>query len=162
MPKRKEFVGWDNGRVRLTEEAATLDELLTLILALHYGRGPSHVLSLLGDVFWRLPIEVRINLLSDGLWRTGLHDEVPFLEPTLRAIFRIRHVVAHSVTYEQSDISLTLVTIKRGARQEVTLKADELMWALDASDRCRSYFRRIEGRIGETAIWGQLYGFDER
>src|SRR6516165_4294180 len=90
--------GWDKARVQLTERAAELDDTLTLSLALHCGRGPEHILSLLRDVFWRLPIEVRINLLEDALWRTGLYDEVPLLAPSMRAIFRVRNNVTNSVT----------------------------------------------------------------
>jgi len=57
---------WDKSRVELGEHAARLDERLTLNLALHYGRDKEHVLSLIQDVFWRLPIETRISLLEDA------------------------------------------------------------------------------------------------
>jgi hypothetical protein len=71
-------IGWDKARVQLTEHVSDLDETLTLSLALHYGRGPEHVMSLLQDVFWRLPVEVRIGLLDDALWRTDFMTKFPF------------------------------------------------------------------------------------
>ena len=103
----------------MTEHVSELDDKLTLSLAIHYGRGAEHILSLLQDVFWRLPVEVRINLLEDALWRTGLYDEVPFLTPCMRAIFRVRNTLAHSVTFDMTDTSLILSTVKRG-RAETT------------------------------------------
>jgi hypothetical protein len=154
--------GWDKARVRLTERAAELDDTLTLILAIHYGRGPEHILSLLQDVFWRLPVEVRINLLEDALWRTNLYDEVPFLVPCMRAIFRIRNSVAHSVTFDITATHLTLSTVKRGKAETVKLSADNLNWSIGAAELCSIFFLRVEGRIGSTDIWGELYGFSER
>lgn len=155
-------VGWDKARVRLTEHAADLDDSLTLSLSLHYGREPEQILSLLQDVFWRLPIEVRINLLDDALWRTGLHDEVPFLVPSMRAIFRIRNSIAHSVTFGMTGTHITLRKVRRGKVETEELSADRLNWAVGASELCRLNFLRIEGRIGNTSVWGELYGFPER
>jgi hypothetical protein len=153
---------WDRARVLLTEHAARLDDTMTLNLAIHYGRGPEHVLSLLSEVFWRVPIEVRISLLDEALWRTGLHDEVPFLVPNLRAIFHIRNNLAHSITYRMTDEIIDLRTVKRGKAAEIKLAAHELQWATLQADLCGVYFMRIEGRIGDVEIWAQLYGFGQR
>ena len=155
-------VGWNVARVRLTEQAAELDDTLSLSLALHYGREPEHVVSLLQDVFWRLPVEVRIGLLDDALWRTGLHDEVPFLVPSLRAVFRIRNSVAHSVTLVMSDTHLSLRKVKRGRFETEELSIDTLNWAVAAAEMCRMSCSRIEGRLGSTGVWGELYGFHDR
>lgn len=153
--------GWDKARVRLTEHVSGLDDTLTFSLALHYGRSPEHVLSLLQDVFWRLPVEVRIGLLEDALWRIGLHDEVPFLVPCLRAVFRIRNSVAHSVTLDMTDSNLILRKVKRGKFETEKLSAETLNWAVAATEICTLNFTRIEGRLGSIEVWGKLYGFAE-
>jgi hypothetical protein len=153
--------GWDKARIRLTEHTSELDDTLTLSLALHYGRGTEHILSLLQDVFWRLPVEVRINLLEDALWRTGLYDEVPFLTPCMRAIFRIRNTLAHSVTFGMTDTSLALRTVKRGKTETTELSIENLNWAIGAAELCSIFFLRVEGRLGGTDIWGELYGFPQ-
>jgi len=153
---------WDRSRVELGEHAARLDERLTLSLALHYGRDQEHVLSLLQDVFWRLPIEVRISLLEDALWRTGLHDEVPFLVPNMRYIFRIRNNLAHCITFGATETNLTLHTVKRGRPETVELSAEQLSWSMLMAEFCLVYFLRIEGRIGGIETWGKAYGFTER
>jgi hypothetical protein len=154
--------GWNLARVRLTEQAADLDDILSLSLALHHGRGPEQVISLLQDVFWRLPVEVRIGLLEDALWRTGLHDEAPFLVPSLRAVFRIRNSVAHSATLVMSDTHLTLRKMKRGKFETEELSVDILNWAVAAAKMCTMSCSRIEGRLGSTEVWGELYGFRDR
>jgi hypothetical protein len=153
---------WDRARIRLTERASGLDDALTLILALHYGRKPEHILSLLQDVFWRLPIEVRINLLDDALWRTDLHDEVPFLVPCLRAIFRIRNSIAHSVTLGVTDSHLILRKAKRGKAETEELSATTLNWAVKTAGICSLNLMRVEGRIGSTDVWAELYGFHDK
>jgi hypothetical protein len=154
--------GWNLARVRLTEHAADLDDALSLSLALHHGRGAEQVISLLQDVFWRLPVEVRISLLEDALWRTGLHDEVPFLVPSLRAVFRIRNSVAHSATLVMSDTYLTLRKMKKGRFETEELGVDTLNWAVAAAQMCIMSCSRIEGRLGSTEVWGELYGFHDR
>jgi len=154
--------GWDRARVRLTEHAADLEDTLSLSLALHYGRGSEQVMSLLQDVFWRLPVEVRIGLLDDALWRTGLHDEVPFLVPSLRAVFRIRNSVAHSATLVMSDTHLSLRKVKKGKFETEELSASTLNWAVAAAEMCRMSCLRIEGRLGSAEVWGELYGFLDR
>jgi hypothetical protein len=154
--------GWDKARIHLTEYVSVLDDTLTLSLALHHGRGPEHVMSLLQDVFWRLPVEVRIGLLDGALRRTGLHDEVPFLVPSLRDVFRIRNSVAHSVTLDMTDSHLNLRKVKRGKFETEELSADTLNWAVRTAEVCRLNFSRIEGRLGSTDVWGELYGFPQR
>jgi hypothetical protein len=96
------------------------------------------------------------------LWRTGLHDEVPFLVPSMRAIFRIRNSIAHSVTFGMTGTHITLRKVRRGKVETEELSADRLNWAVGASELCRLNFLRIEGRIGNTSVWGELYGFPER
>jgi hypothetical protein len=152
---------WDRRRMRLTERAAELDDALTFCLAIHYGREPEHILSLLRDVFWRLPVEVRIGLLDDALWRTGIHDEVPFLVPGLRVVFRIRNSIAHSVSYGSSNDTLNLRSVKHGKVEMVRLSADQMTWAIRTAEQCSLYFLRIEGRIGGMDAWANLYGFAE-
>lgn len=154
-------VGWDTARVRLTEYVSKLDDRLTLSLTLHYGRGPEHILSLLQDVFWRLPVEVRIGLLGDALWRTGLHDEVAFLVPSLRAVFRVRNSIAHSVTLGETS-QLSLRKVKRDKVETEELSAENLNWAIGAAEMCSLNLLRIEGCLGSTHEWGDLYGFSER
>lgn len=150
-------------RVRLGELAAGLDDQLTLALALHYGRDLDHVLSLIQDVMWRVPVEERIRLLDAALWRTGLHDKVPFLAPSLGEVFRVRNLLAHTVTFEESDEALELFSVRSGKRKMVTLAVAKLRWATGAASLCRyNYFPQVESRIGRIETWGQLYRLDER
>ena len=93
---------------------------------------------------------MRLDLLRDALWRIGLHDEVPFLEPSLRVMFRTRNISAHSIAYNTSTTKLILSSVKRGVREEITLEADRLYWAVRSAERCILQLDRIEGRIGDT------------
>jgi hypothetical protein len=146
----------------MVELATRLDDALTFCLAIHFGRESEHVLSLLRDVFWRLPIEMRIGLLEEALWRTGLHDEVPFLVARMKAVFRVRNSLAHSVTYGSTDTHLMLRSVKRGKPELSGLSADHLNWAVFAAEICELNFLRIEGRIGGIDAWADVYGFAER
>lgn len=165
MPVRSRFVRrpvTDRSRVKLGELAARLDDQLTLALALHYGREGQQALTLLQDVLWRVPVDTRIRLLDEALWHTGLHDEVPFLVPSLSAVFRIRNLISHGVTVGETDDLLTLFAVRKGKRQTLTLNIDQLNWAVAAAERCRyRYFLRVEGRIGALDTWAGLYGFAE-
>lgn len=153
---------WDSERVSLTESVAQLDDSLTFNLAVHYGREAEHILSLLNNVLWRLPVDIRIDLLEDALWHTSLHDEVPFLVPSARAVFRIRNSLAHSVTFEMTGEYLALRTVKRGKAEMTKLTKEQMTWAIHTAASCVVSFLRIEGRIGDTKTWGELYGFSER
>ena len=150
-------------RIRLGELAARLDDQLTVALALYYGRGLVHVLTLVNDVLWRVPNEARVRQLDDALGRTGLHDLVPALTESLTSVFWIRNLVAHSVAYENRDDALTLYSVRGGKRKTLTLTHAHLSWAVQVAERCSwRYFPRIEGRIGRVDTWAQLYGFQER
>jgi hypothetical protein len=158
----KPYRHWDRWRMELAEGAALLDNRLSLCLAIHHGKESEHILSLHQEVFWRLPVEVRIGLLEDALWRTGLHDEVPFLAPSMRAIFRIRNTVAHSVSRGESKEFIVLASVKRGRVELTEFGADHLKWAIRTGEHCQLYFHRIEGRIGGMDAWANLHGFAER
>ena len=152
----------DAARVRLGEYAARLDDQLTLLLALHYGREFDHVVTLLQEVLWRVSIEERIRLLDEGLDRTGLRSVVPYLTPSLTAVFGVRNLIAHCITIDGTDDALTLYSIRGGKRKTRILTVDHLRWAVDRAFTCDyTYIPRIEGRIGDPRLWGQLWRFDE-
>ena len=69
---------------------------------------------------------------------------------------------AHSVTFGMTDTNLTLRTVKRGKAETTGLSIDNLNWAIGAAELCSIFFLRIEGRLGSTDTWGELYGFPER
>ncbi len=149
--------------VRLGELAASLDDQLTLTLALHYGREFVHVLTLVNDVLWRVPADARVRQLEEALKRTGLQAEVPALTASLTAVFWIRNLLAHSIVYREDDDALTLFSVRGGQRRNLTLTHAHLRWAVRTAERCNSeYFALIEGRIGRLDTWAELYGFDER
>jgi hypothetical protein len=153
----------DAARVRLGEYAARLDDQLALLLALHYGREFDHVVALLEDVLWRVSVEERVRLLDEALLRTGLHAVVPYLTPSLTAVFRIRNLIAHSITVGSSAEALSLYSTRSGKRKTLTLSLDHLRWAVDRAITCDyTYIPRIEGRVGDPRLWGRLWGFDER
>ena len=81
---------WDAARIKLIEECARLDDELDWSLALHFGRDAEHVLTLSQNVIWRVPVDTKLDLLTEALERAHLIDEVPVLVPALRSIFRIR------------------------------------------------------------------------
>lgn len=91
---------WDIARYGLIEHAARLEQNVALNLAIQFGRDPVHILSLLSDVFWRVPIDARIRLLDEALWRTGLQDDVPVsggaAAPSIGRLLRIGVVAINS------------------------------------------------------------------
>jgi hypothetical protein len=151
----------DAARVRLGEYAARLDDQLTLLLALHYGREFDHVVALLQEVLWRVSIEERIRLLDEALDRTGLRAVVPYTHPVAdRRVWRPQpHRALHPI--DETDDALTLFSIRGGKRKTRTLSLDHLRWVVDRAFTCDyTYIPRIEGRIGDPRLWGQLWGFD--
>jgi hypothetical protein len=150
-------------RVRLGEHAARLDDQISLLLALHYGREVDHVVTLLQEVLWNVSVQKRIRLLDEALQRTGLNTVVPYLTPSLTAVFGIRNLIAHGVTVGSTDEALTLYSVRRGERKSLTLTLDHLHWAVERAFIChQDYIPRIEGRMGDPHAWGVLWGFDER
>jgi hypothetical protein len=150
-------------RIRLGELAAELDDQLTVSLALYYGRELVHVLTLVNDVMWRVPVEARIEQLANALQRTRLHDDVPALTESLTTVFRIRNLLAHSVAYEDQEDALTLYSVRGGKRKTLTLTHAHLAWTVRLAQQCRlKWLPRIEGRIGHLDTWARLYGFQER
>ncbi|MFQ1000916.1 hypothetical protein [Modestobacter sp. SSW1-42] len=152
----------DAERIQLGELAAQLDDRLNFVLALHLGRGPDEVLALINDVLWRVPIADRIAQLDAALTRAQIKDAVPALPAALTAVFAIRNLLAHSVSYGSTDEAIELWSVRNGKRQTRVLTRDHLRWTVDMAELCLLlWLPRIEGRVGDVETWGWLYRYDE-
>jgi hypothetical protein len=114
-------------------------------------------------VLGHVPVNDRIRLLEEVLWPTELHDEVPFLIPSLTAVFGVRNLLAHNGTYGETDDALTLYAVRNGRCKGVGLPREELtLGGLDCGAVQQGASNGLRAASVTQAVWAHLHGVDDR
>jgi len=147
-------------RTTMVELVAEIESALDLALAMHHARTPESAEILVTEVFWRFPLDVRVDQLRRALENTGLDDAYPFVVPVVEKAIRVRHLLAHSPA-QSVPKGIEVYTRRRGQRRAEILDGNYLAWLLPEARRAVSDLELITARIGDMEVWGALYGFDD-
>jgi hypothetical protein len=148
-------------RTRVIELVATMEPSIDLALALHHARSVETAYTLLTDVYWRIPLDARIDQLERAVADAGLRDAFPLTIPISHQVVDIRNLMAHSIV-EPTAEGIQVLGRRRGQDSLRLIKKDDLKWLAWHGERCNHDLDLISARIGNWGIWAKLHGFDDR
>jgi hypothetical protein len=119
-------------RAPILELATRAEYVLGEALAHHLAADEEAVAVLQEQIMWRVPVEVKLRLLSQAMDTYDLSDTFPFAIPVLTRLFQIRNILAHSletpVPEERQEIGY--LSVHRGRITEHTMRVDSLDWLM--------------------------------
>ena len=81
-------------------------------------------------MMWRVPIEVKLRLLSETMESWGISDTVPFVVPVLTRLFQVRNILAHFLEQGRPEHlhEIGFLSVHRGRVTQHSMRIDALDW----------------------------------
>ncbi len=106
---------------------------------------------------WRVPIEVKLKLLTEVMDTYDISDTFPFVVPVLTRLFQVRNILAHSLEREVPDHrhEIGFLSVHRGRFTEHSIRMDALEWLWRQGELVVSELSLFSGavkdfRLGES------------
>lgn len=117
-------------RAAILEVAVRAEYLLGEALA-HELAAHEEALAILQEhAMWRIPIEVKLKLLSEMMDAYDISDTLPFVVPALIQLFKVRNILAHSLERPapEHQREIRFLGVHRGRFTEHSMQMDALDW----------------------------------
>ena len=134
-------------RAAILELAVRAEYLLGEALAHSLAANEEAAAVLQEHMTWRIPIEIKLKLLSQAMDAYDISDTFPFVVPVLTKLFQIRNILAHSletpVPEERHEIAF--VSVHRGRIVEHSIGIDALNWLWQQGNEVSNELWMISG-----------------
>jgi hypothetical protein len=153
--KRRALESARQNRAAILELAVRAEYVLGEALAYYLAadEGPAAILQ--EHMMWRVPIEVKLKLLSQAMDAYGISDSFPFVIPVLTRLFQIRNILAHSletpVPEERHEIGF--VSVHRGRVTEHSIPVDSLDWLWHQGNQVFGELLLISSALGDLRFY---------
>jgi hypothetical protein len=141
-------------RAAILELAVRAEYLLDEALSNSFATNERAAVVLQEHMLWRVPIEVKLKLLSQVLDAYDISDAFPFVTPVLSKIFQIRNILAHSLeTPAESEREIGFVSVHRGRVANHAMKMDALDWIWKQGDEVFGELWIISGVLKDLSAY---------
>ncbi|TGN31510.1 hypothetical protein [Aeromicrobium chenweiae] len=113
------------------------------VLAMRYARDQEAADTLADQVFGRLAMTVRIDMLRSILESEELNDRWPFLLEVLVRLNRLRNALAHGFVACPEEGQFQISTVNRGVVKNLQFSSKELAWLAWQSDVATTELRAL-------------------
>ena len=160
-------------RSELLGAAALVEDRIDLVLAMAHGRDADHVWALYTNVYPRLQLPPRVEMLKAVLEQTTMPRRPPhktpltwaqarpLIMPLIEELIRTRNTVAHSLIVDSSDSELVLQQRRHGRVTRVTLGAGRTEALIKQAGAVVATLEDALPHVNDLTVWGTLYGFDD-
>lgn len=130
-------------RTVILERFTFLEVALNDVLAMRYARDQEAADTLADQVFSRLAMTARIEMLRSILDSEDLTDRWPFLLDVLARLSRLRNALAHGFVERVKEGQFRITTVNRGVVKNLPYTSKELGWLAWQSDVATTELRAI-------------------
>jgi hypothetical protein len=144
-------------RAPILELAVRAEYILGEALAYHLAADDEAAAVLQEHFMWRVPIEVKLRLLSQAMDTYDLSDIFPFAIPVLTRLFQIRNMLAHSletpVPEERHEIGY--LSVHRGRITEHAMRVDFVDWLMEQGTQAFGELALISEALRDLPFYEQ-------
>ena len=142
-------------RAPILELAVRAEYLLGEALAHHLAANEEAAAVLQEHMTWRVPIEVKLKLLSQAMDTYDISDTFPFVVPVLTRLFQIRNILAHSLEtpVPEDRHEIGFLSVHKGQIKEHSIPMDALDWLLQQGNKVYGELWMISGVLKDIRIY---------
>lgn len=144
-------------RGSILETAAALEFDINEALAAWLSFNVSTSDELVMNVFPRLPVKDRIDMLDRRMKDTRADERWPLLVPVLRRVFDLRNRYAHGWVTSRRDGGVRIVSWNRGRESVAEYNPENLMWLAYEATIARTDLARLWAFwVSSEAAWHEV------
>ena len=142
-------------RGSILELAVRAEYLLGEALAHQLANEERGIAVLQEHMMWRVPIEVKLKLLTEVMDTYDISDTFPFVVPVLTRLFQVRNILAHSLEREVPDHphEIGFLSVHRGRFTEHSIQMDALEWLWRQGNQVVIELALFSGAVGDFRIY---------
>jgi hypothetical protein len=155
VARRRALESARRSRAAILELAVRAEYVLGEALANGLAANEEAAAVLQEHMTWRVPIEVKLKLLSQAMDSHGIFDTFPFVVPVLTRLFQIRNVLAHSLEtpVPEDRHEIGFLSVHRGRITEHSIRMDALDWLWQQGNEVFSELLMISGALRDLRLY---------
>ena len=153
--RRRALESARRSRAAILELAVRAEYLLGEALAHDLAVNEKAAAVLQEHMTWRVPIEVKLKLLSQAMDTYDISDAFPFVVPVLTKLFQVRNILAHSLEtpVPEDRHEIGFLSVHRGRMMEHSIRMDALDWLWQQGNEVFGELLVISGALRDLRIY---------
>jgi len=155
--RRRALESARQSRAAIVELAVRAEYVLGEALAHALAADEAAAAVLQEHIVWRVPIELKLQLVDDAMEARGLSEMFPFVIPVLKKLFDVRNILAHSLEtpFPENRDEIGYLSVHRGRITRRSLRMDYLAWLWQQGNQVFDELSLISGALSDLRIYDE-------